>query len=419
MESTHAFAALAAAGVNEVNVARWFGVPLITDVRLVPSSARASVRRGAGAWIALLVGGETIPAAHLREPAGVLGALTGEQLVDEVGEMVRARYGFLPILGVWVVADRFDARFDGAATLGKDAVGAPDLSALQLAHLLPALDGAPTLDVGSGSGTLALVAARRGARVRASDVDARALALGALGARINGVDIAWQNASLLDGAPGAQRLIVFNAPLCRAPLAVGDPGEETRYYAVENGDQLALAFLSALPAHLAADGEALMQVQLVPEVRAAFAALGAERAVLLVHFADAPDGTPHAVAWLRPGRGLWRVHIPMSPVCRHLDRRLLDTLSRTRARLDGESPLADDETWIPADFLELRSSRQLTVGGAKAWQVTRFGVVQIDDDQLRLLEALDGRTLGELAIDGVDRERLRALAERGLCVVRG
>ncbi len=420
-----AFAGLAASGVNEANVARWFGVPLISDIRHVRSTARPSARQGPGAWIALLVGGESMVDTALRAPASCLDALRAHGLVGDTDAgrgMQRANFAFVPVGGVWVVADRFDA-IDNAER-GVDTVMPPDLSALQLVHALPRFDdGSAMLDIGCGSGALALTAARRGARVRASDVDPRALELGKLGARINRVEIEWVHASLLDRAPREQALVVFNSPLCRAPLAGADPAEETSYYRAPKGEldgtALALRFIRLLPDHMMSPpaGEALMQVQLVPEVLAELNELSARRAVLCVLFADAPDGTPHALVWIRAGAGLRRLRVPLSPVCRHLERAQLEALARSGLRVAKPEPLGDDETCVPASWLELRQSRQLAVAGAIPWRDTRFGVTSIDDATLMLIERLDGKSLGELGVDRTDREHLRTLAERGLVIL--
>src|SRR3954463_8031899 len=86
------FARLLLAGFREDQVCRWFGVPVATDARYVPSTARRSLRKGIGGWIAVLVGGEPLPLSDL----GVLAedeieALTAAGVIERVGEGVRAR----------------------------------------------------------------------------------------------------------------------------------------------------------------------------------------------------------------------------------------------------------------------------------------------------------------------------------------
>src|SRR5262249_50854870 len=64
--------ALAQAGFRADQVARWFGVPLVTDLALRrPVSDATRARSGVGAWIALLVGGEQMPRAALTAAPGL------------------------------------------------------------------------------------------------------------------------------------------------------------------------------------------------------------------------------------------------------------------------------------------------------------------------------------------------------------
>src|SRR5262245_34480219 len=87
-----ALAKLLQAGFREEQVARWFGVPLVSDARYVPSTARRSARKGIGGWIAVLVGGETLPAADLGVlSADEMEALVAGGLIERERDGVRAR----------------------------------------------------------------------------------------------------------------------------------------------------------------------------------------------------------------------------------------------------------------------------------------------------------------------------------------
>jgi predicted nicotinamide N-methyase len=61
--------------------------------------------------------------------------------------------------------------------------------------------GKRVLDLASGSGLVAIAAAKAGARVTAADIDPFAIAAIALNAKVNSVDIAIEAADLLDAAP--------------------------------------------------------------------------------------------------------------------------------------------------------------------------------------------------------------------------
>jgi methylase of polypeptide subunit release factors len=386
-----AFARLSAAGFADRQVNAWFGVPQVTDVRFVrPRPDRP--RRGLGGWIALFVAGEAVEAAGLD---GDLAALETAGWLAREGDRVRARVKLLPLFGLLLASD---------AQPGEQAVGAPDVSALNTAACLPQRLSGAVLDVGCGAGLISLLAARAGGRVIGSDVDARALAFARLNADVNGVNIRVAEGDLFGTERGPFALIVFNAPLLRAPLAA-DPGAAPRYLTSPRGEALALEFVRGLEERLAPDGEALLHAQLTPALEEALAALSAQgRATVSLPFAEAPDGTPHALTSIRPGRGRRVLLTPLTSLLPHLRRELLDAAHAPTA-------LSPDATPLPAPWLVLRDERQL--GGR--WRETHFGAARIDDEDRALLEALDGRALGELS---VDEERLRELIERGLVIVR-
>jgi predicted nicotinamide N-methyase len=95
------------------------------------------------------------------------------------------------------------------------------------------------LDLGTGSGIVAIAAAKAGAQVTAVDIDPNALTAAALNIEANGVEVALVCEDLLDGSPPetdlilisdlfydqatAQRLMVF-LMRCDADILVGDPG---------------------------------------------------------------------------------------------------------------------------------------------------------------------------------------------------
>jgi hypothetical protein len=219
-------------GFTEANVARWFEVPLVSDVRYVrapPESSRP--RRGLSAIIALLVAGEAIEAAVLERVGVDPGALVDGGVVDRMGTLLRARMTILPVAGLLLGS----ARLDDASI---DAVGAPDLSALNLLACLPArVAGLTALDVGCGAGIVALGLARAGAHVVGSDVDARAVEQARWNAAINGLAADFAVADLF-GDAGDRRwdLVTFNAPLSRAPLAASDPFAPPRYLSSPRGE---------------------------------------------------------------------------------------------------------------------------------------------------------------------------------------
>jgi SAM-dependent methyltransferase len=391
------FSRLVAAGFDDDNVARWFGVPLVTDSRWV-ARPPARPRRGLGAWIALLVAGDPLPlASFLPAPsAEELDALVALGLVTVEDSLVRAEVTALPWRGLVIVSPKAEAF---------------DVSALNVAASLPR---ARTLwDVGCGAGLLTVAAARNGARVLGSDVDGGLVGWARLNCVINDVAAELVAADLMSAAAPQTRFdaIVFNAPLLRAPLAVAD--EAPRYTSSPRGEALALAFLEGARAHLLPGGSVLLHAQLTGAVDAALDGWAADAAVLTVVFAYAPDGTAHALSEIRRDRppGRRRARVPLSAACPHLSRPILDALAAPRTLEARATPL-------PAPWLELRTSERFDEGGARWSIATTFGGVPLDGAELLLLDRLRGPALGTLALGGQDRERLESLVERGLVILR-
>ena len=105
------------------------------------------------------------------------------------------------------------------------------------------------------------------------------------------------------GARRAFRLITFNAPLLRAPMVSGDRRPRHATTAPSRASRSRSIFSPPLPRHPRQRRRGAVHAQLTPAVDAALDELAARLPVLSVRFADAPDGTPHAVMVIRaPGR---------------------------------------------------------------------------------------------------------------------
>jgi SAM-dependent methyltransferase len=389
---TPALAALAAAGFDEPNVCRLFEVPVVSDVRhvaLPPPDRRP--RRGLGALIALFVAGEEQNASQLD--AAALAAFAAADLIEQDGDRVAPRLRLLPVRGIYSAGDPID------------------LSAVNCAHCLPTrLDGKRVFDVGCGAGLLALLCARAGAEVTGGDVYEAALDFARRGAALHELEARFVESDLFSAAEGQYDLVLFNAPLLRAPLAAAT-GDDVRYTHSPEGETLALRFLEELPTRLREGGEALLHAQLTPAVDGALLALAARAHVLSLVFARAPDGTPHALTQVRTDRAPAhrRVELPLGPYAPHLAREMLDALVLPIM-------LAPDATPVPAPWLELRESRRLSPAAPDLR--LRFGVHTIDTMERDLLLRLDGRDVAALGLDENDRQRLARLAEIGLVLVR-
>jgi release factor glutamine methyltransferase len=114
-------------------------------------------------------------------------------------------------------------------------------------------DGERVIDIGTGSGVLAIGAAKRGARVLATDVDERAVAAAAHNAQLNGVEVETQVGRLFAGAAGTFDAILANLPneiVAPAHLASLSPEDARTFAGGEKGNEQLLALLEAAPPYM-------------------------------------------------------------------------------------------------------------------------------------------------------------------------
>lgn len=128
-------------------------------------------------------------------------------------------------------------------------------STLTLAHLTVRRQGETMLDVGTGSGIHALLAARHAARVTATDLNPRALNFAALNMRLNGMtNITLRQGNLYEPVADSQfDLIVTNPPFVISP--------ETRYTYRDSelpGDGISEQAVRGAPARLREAGYAVV-----------------------------------------------------------------------------------------------------------------------------------------------------------------
>ncbi len=180
--------------------------------------------------------------------ARLTDALLATGVVAEADGGLAARLRITPLEGVYVVSDPFDG---GAAT----AMG-PGATTMALVRLVPR--GAPSvLDLGCGAGTLALVAAARGAgRAVGVDLNPRAVALARLNARLNGLTAEFRAGDVAAPVSGER----FSLVVAQPPYVVLPPEERPTVYlhGGARGDELALRFAAAIPELLAEGGRALL-----------------------------------------------------------------------------------------------------------------------------------------------------------------
>ncbi|MDR3717178.1 MAG: class I SAM-dependent methyltransferase [Bryobacteraceae bacterium] len=125
----------------------------------------------------------------LRDAAAALGPLSIEDwadagFIEAAGEEVRGLLRIFPFDGLLLAIDPPELLEQGT---GPDFVsGLTNSSAALMCCTIPKTSRT-ALDLGTGSGVLALLAARRSERIWATDVNPRALSMARLNARLNGV----------------------------------------------------------------------------------------------------------------------------------------------------------------------------------------------------------------------------------------
>jgi methylase of polypeptide subunit release factors len=174
------------------------------------------------------------------------------------GDRCSARFRLQSAEGTWIFCDEPGA--------GSDAVMAPGPTTVDLLNAMPAPPYESVLDVGTGPGTLALIAAKRGARrVVATEIAPRAVALARWNAEFNELEVDVRQGDLL--APvGDER---FSLVVAQPPYVTHPEGQDgvTFMHGGARGDEIAMRLLGSLPASLAPDGVAvvLFDSPLVPD----------------------------------------------------------------------------------------------------------------------------------------------------------
>jgi methylase of polypeptide subunit release factors len=197
-----------------------------------------------------------LPVPH-REAVRALGPPGVEALeataLAEVGEEVSLRSRILPIGKLLLASDGFSLEAEDPP----DYVATYTPTARVLDSLTPRRSVERALDVGTGSGIHALLAAQHARHVVATDVNDRALAYTQLNAGLSGItNVECRRGSLFEPVAGE----TFDHVTCNAPYVVSPEQRWAYRDSGFRGDEVSERVVELAAAHLSAGGFAAVQV---------------------------------------------------------------------------------------------------------------------------------------------------------------
>lgn len=243
--------------------------------------------------VRLFLGRESLPVSL------VSGALRGVDLEELAGSgliavrdgVVRARLALQAFAGLVIASDRSAARFrpDHVVQIGP---ATRTLAALTVRRPVEA-----ALDLGTGSGVQAFLAARHSERVVGVDLSPRALRVARLNAALNGIEnVEWRQGDLFEPVRGER----FGLVAANPPFVVSPAQELTYRDGGLGGDELSRVALTGAARHLDEGGFASVLCSWVEEPGRWLEDCGCDAWVLEL---STDDPVTYAMRWNQvPGR---------------------------------------------------------------------------------------------------------------------
>ncbi|MDX6513916.1 MAG: hypothetical protein QOE36_3420 [Gaiellaceae bacterium] len=252
-------AALRRAGYDEDAVFRLLGDDAYAgDAEDAPVHDRRLPQTRVATLVRAFFVGLPVPEAELVRALGERGAAalqaTGLARIRRGTVVPRARIS--PIADLLIASDGWSRDEDDPP----DYVATYTPTARMLDSLTPRVRVGRALDVGTGNGIHALLAARHSRSVVATDVNRRALAYAELNAALNGIDnLECRRGSLFEPVEGER----FDLITCNAPYVVSPESRWTYRDSGFDADEVSARVVSGAAEHLADDGFATMLVSWV------------------------------------------------------------------------------------------------------------------------------------------------------------
>lgn len=198
--------------------------------------------------VSLLCVGLDVPVDQARVAMlTTLNDLIDMGLVEVAGDVVRSRVELLPFEGLLLMGDR-----RAAGHSSPDQVAALHPASTVLADITVRTPTHSVLDLGTGSGVQALLAARHSRRVLAVDVNERALAYTEINAALN--DLPHIETRTADFSSAVSHDERFSLVVCNPPYVISPDYVETARDSGSSGDAMCRELLAILPNYLADGG---------------------------------------------------------------------------------------------------------------------------------------------------------------------
>jgi hypothetical protein len=194
--------------------------------------------------VRLFVLQERVPleAARRAVASTALRAWTEVGLLRVGRRSAQAAFELCPFGGLVVAAD-----WPGRAGPGRHAIMSIAASTRALAQLTIRQHATRTLDLGTGGGIQALLAAPHSDQVVAVDCNPRAIAMAQFNAQLNGLtNISWGMGNLFEPVDGQK----FDLIVCCPPFIIGPATDYLHSHSGQPADQLCRTIIQAAPAYL-------------------------------------------------------------------------------------------------------------------------------------------------------------------------
>jgi methylase of polypeptide subunit release factors len=179
---------------------------------------------------------------------GLVDRLLDAKLLERSGDDLTACFRIIPYGDLLFIGD--DVTAEGDPVMG------PGATTPLLGDAVRARPGERFLDVGTGAGTFALLAAKEGADATGIDLNPRAIAMCEVNAKLNGLSARFLAGDLFAPVAGER----FDLVVAQPPFVLTPPDIEATTYLHGGamGDELTMRLLSELPPYLASEGRALV-----------------------------------------------------------------------------------------------------------------------------------------------------------------